>query len=53
MPFLLDNIYTNICDEKRINNAGITNYDISDHLPVFVVFANLKLHHPTQQKNKT
>jgi len=30
------------------NNAGITIYDISDHLPVFV---NLKLHHPT--KNKT
>jgi len=31
------------------NNAGITFYDISDHLPVFV---NLKLHHPTQQKIK-
>jgi len=31
------------------NNAGITIYDISDHLPVFV---NLKLHHPTQQKIK-
>ena len=30
-------------------NAGITIYDISDHLPLFV---NLKLHHPTQQKIK-
>jgi len=31
------------------NNAGITIYDISDHLPVFV---NLELHHPTQHKIK-
>jgi len=31
------------------NNAGIIIYDISDHLLVFV---NLKLHHPTQQKIK-
>jgi len=31
------------------NNAGITIYDISDHLPVFV---NLKLYHPTQQNIK-
>ena len=46
---LLDHIYTNIYDEKRINNAGITIYDISDHLPVFV---NRKLHDPTQQKIK-
>jgi len=45
-PSLLDHIYTNICDEKRINNAGITIYDISAHLPVFV---NLKLN---QQKIK-
>jgi len=48
-PSLLDHIYINICDEKRINNAGITIYDIFDHLPVFV---NFKLHHPTQQKIK-
>ena len=48
-PSLLDHIYTNICDKKRINNAGITIYDISHHLPVFV---NLRLHHPTQQKIK-
>ena len=34
---------------KKNNNAGITIYDISDHLPVFV---NLKPHHPTQQKIK-
>ena len=34
---------------KKQNNAGITIYDISDHLPVFV---NFKLYHPTQQKIK-
>jgi len=49
MPSLLDHINTNICDEKRMNNAGSTIYDISDHLPVFV---NFKLHHLTQQKIK-
>jgi len=48
-PCLLDHIYTNICDEKRINNAGITIYDISDHLSVFI---SLKVHHPIQQKIK-
>jgi len=42
-------IYIQICDEKRINTAGITTYDISDHLAVFI---NFKLHHPTQQKIK-
>jgi len=47
--FIRSYIYTNISDEKGINNAGITIYDISDNLPVFV---NLKLHHPNQQKIK-
>jgi len=28
-PSLLDHIYPNICDEKRIINAGITTFDIS------------------------
>ena len=37
-PSLLDHIDTNTCNEKRINNAGITIYDISDHLLVFVNF---------------
>jgi len=45
-PSLLDHIYTNTCDEKK-NNAGITIYDISDHLPVFL---NLRLHNPIQLK---
>jgi len=43
-PTLLDHIYTNICDEQRINNAGITIFDISDPLPVFV---NFNLHQRT------
>jgi len=42
-PSLLDHIYKNICDEKRIINSGITIFDISDHLPIFV---NFNLHHP-------
>jgi len=37
-PSLLDHIYTNICDEKRIINSGITIFDISDHLPIFINF---------------
>jgi len=48
-PSLLDHIYTNICDEKRIINSGITVFDISDHLPIFV---NFNLHHPTHQNSK-
>ena len=48
-PSLLDYIYTNICDEKRIINSGITIFDISDHLPIFV---NFNLHHPTHQNSK-
>jgi len=46
---LLDHIYTNICDEKIIINTGITIFDISDHLPIFV---NFNLHHPTHQISK-
>ena len=49
-PSLLDRLYTNICDEKRIINTGITIFDIPDHLPIFV---NFKLHHPTHQTSKT
>jgi len=49
-PTLLDHIYTNICDEKRIINSGITIFDISDHLPIFVNFFNLQ--HPTHQNSK-
>ena len=48
-PSLLDHIYTNICDEKRIINSGITIFDISDHLSIFV---NFNLHHPTHQNSK-
>jgi len=48
-PSLLDHIYTNICEEKRIINSGITIFDISDHLPIFV---NFNLHHPTHQNSK-
>ena len=48
-PSLLDHIYTNICDEKRIINSGITIFYISDHLPIFV---NFNLHHPTHQNSK-
>ena len=48
-PSLLDHIYTNICHEKRIINSGITIFDISDHLPIFV---NFNLHHPTHQNSK-
>jgi len=35
---LFRSYYTNICDEKRIINSGITIFDISDHLPIFVYF---------------
>jgi len=48
-PSLLDHIYTNICDEKIIINSGITIFDISDHLPIFV---NFNLHHPSHQNSK-
>jgi len=48
-PSLLDHIYTNICDEKRIINSGITIFDISDHLPIFV---NFNLHQPTHPNSK-
>ena len=48
-PSLLDHIYANSCDEKRIFNTGITIFDISDHLPIFV---NFNLHHSTHQNSK-
>ena len=41
-PSLLDHIYINLCDEKRIINSRITIFDISDHLPIFV---NFNLYH--------
>jgi len=34
---------------KKKINSGITNFDISDHLPIFV---NFNLHHPTHQNSK-
>jgi len=42
--FILKNIF-----EKRIINSGITIFDISDHLPIFV---NFNLHDPTHQNSK-
>ena len=48
-PSLLDRIYTNICDEQRIIISGITIFDISDHLPIFI---NFNLHHATHQNSK-
>ena len=46
---MLDHIHTNICDEKRIINSGITFFDISVHLPIFV---NFNLHHPIHENSK-
>ena len=48
-PSLLDHIYTNICDEKRITKSEITIFDISYHLPIFV---NFSLHYPTHQNSR-
>jgi len=47
--FLLDHIYTNICDEKILINCVITIFYISDYLSIFV---NFNLHHPTHQNFK-
>ena len=45
---LIDNIFSNICNENTQN--GILYFDISDHLPIFVISPTIKLfkHEPTK-----
>ena len=47
-PSLLDHIYTNI--NKHSTKSGVCLFDISDHLPVFLILNNVKL--ATQTKIK-
>jgi len=39
---LLDHIYTNLINQHIISEACI--FDISDHLPVFIIARNAKCH---------
>ena len=47
-PSLLDHTYTNI--NKHSTKSGVCLFDISDHLPVFLILNNVKL--TTQTKIK-
>ena len=37
---LIDNIFTNTSDKE--NNSGVFSYDVSDHLPIFMISSQLK-----------
>ena len=37
---LIDNIFTNSCND---NNSGVFTYDVTDHLPIFLISSELKI----------
>ena len=48
---LIDNIFTNSSDKK--NNSGVFTYDITDHLPIFLISSHLKANNIEKKPKKT
>ena len=46
---IIDNIFTNTADKN--NTSGVLTYDVSDHLPVFLISSDLKFQNSKKHKN--
>ena len=45
---LIDNIFTNTSDNE--NNSGVISFDVSDHMPIFMISSKLKFKNVRKQK---
>ena len=46
---LIDNIFTNTLDKET--SSGVFSYDVSDHLPIFMISSQLKFKNGNEHKN--